>query len=208
MSPTDALFTGLASLAVVSGWRVFRTWSMARASYALLTSFIAVAGVLLLLVSEFLGSIAILMMVGEMVIMAVFMVMLMHNSAGLVRMKMGGDERFAIASGVGVFVLLAAVAVVTPWPVREGTPPADVTRLIGEGMMGPKMLVFLAGGVALLAVMIASLGLALHRGRYDRYGDDLDASRPADPIPGGLSSGAPGSAGAGSGSAGDGRAGR
>jgi NADH:ubiquinone oxidoreductase subunit 6 (subunit J) len=190
MTPTDALFAGLASLAVVSGWRVFRTWSMARASYALLVSFLAVAGVLLLLSSEFLGGIAVLMMIGEMVIMAVFMVMLMHNSAGLVRMSMGGDERFAIAAGVGVFALLASVALLTPWPVREGPPPVDVTRLIGNGMMGSKMLVFLAGGVALLATMIASLGLALHRGRYDRYGDDLDAEHPRDPIPGGLTSGA------------------
>jgi hypothetical protein len=53
-------------------------------------------------------------------------------------------------------------------------------------MMGPKMLIFLGAGVALLACMIASLALATHRGRYDRYGDELDRKTPDDPVRGGV----------------------
>lgn len=182
----DVLFVVLAVVAVVAGWRVFRTWSMARAGFLLLTSFLAVAGVLLLLGSEFLGSIMVLMMTGEMVIMAIFMIMLMTNSAGLVRMSMGGSIRFPAAAATVAFLALSAVAVVTPWPVRSDTAPPDVTYAIGEGMMGAKMLVFLVAGVALLACMIASLALATHRGRYDRYGDDLKRREPSDPIAGGV----------------------
>lgn len=183
---TDALFVLLAAAAVAAGWRVFRTWSMARAAFFLLASFLAVAGVLLLLASDFLGSITVLMMTGEMVIMAVFMVMLMMNSAGLVKMSMGGSVRFPAAAALVTFVVLSAVAVATPWPVRSTQRPADVTYAIGEGMMGPKMLVFLVAGVALLACMIAALATALHRGRYDRYGDDLSRTGPSDPIRGGV----------------------
>lgn len=182
----DVLFVVLAVIAVAAGWRVFRTWSMARAAFLLLTSFLAVAGVLLLLASEFLGSIMVLMMTGEMVIMAVFMVMLMMNSAGLVKMSMGSSIRFPAAAAVIAFLGLSAVALLTPWPDRAGQPPPDVTYAIGEGMMGAKMLVFLSAGVALLACMIASLALALHRGRYDRYGEDLQRTTPSDPIRGGV----------------------
>jgi hypothetical protein len=43
------------------------------------------------------------------------------------------------------------------------------------------MLVMMGIGVAILATMIASVVLATDRGRYDRYGDRLDAARPRDP---------------------------
>lgn len=184
--PVDWLFYGLAAAAVVCGWRVFRTWSMARASFLLLASFLAVAGVLLLLSSEFLGAITVLMMTGEMVVMAVFMVMLMTNSAGHVRMSMGGSLRAPVATAVSAFLLLSGVALGTDWPVRADAPPGDVTVQIGEGMMGPQMLAFLVAGVVLLITIVAALALALPRGRYDRYGDRLDRRPPSDPIRGGV----------------------
>ena len=81
----------------------------------------------------------------------------------------------------GVFAALVAGIVVTPWPERAGTPRPDVTFELGRALMGPKMLVMMVLGVAILATMIASVLLATHRGRYDRYGDALDAGRPADP---------------------------
>lgn len=164
----DVLFFALGTAAVVGGWRVFRTESMARAAFYLLVSFLAVAGVLLLLGSDFLGGITVLMMTGEMVLMAVFMVMLMMNPGGLVSMSMGRGSRFPIVAAVVAFLVLTAGALTTDWPVRGDRAPADVTALIGEGMMEAKMLVFLAAGVALLACMVASLALALHGGRYTR----------------------------------------
>jgi NADH-quinone oxidoreductase subunit J len=47
------------------------------------------------------------------------------------------------------------------------------------------MLVMLAIGVGLFATIIAGTVLATARGRYDRFGADLAAARPDDPIPGG-----------------------
>jgi len=178
---TDAAFLLFAAIAVLTGWRVFRTDSMVRASFLLLASFLGVAGALLLLESEFLAGIMILMMTGEMMIMAVFMVMFMMNPGGLMPMTMIHQPRFALALSVAIFMGLSAAILATDWPVRDGRPPADVTYAIGEGMMTDKMLVFLAAGVALLACMIASLALALHRGRYDRFGDNLDRPEPRDP---------------------------
>lgn len=52
--------------------------------------------------------------------------------------------------------------------------------------MGGKMLVMIVLGVALFATMVATVVLATHRGRYDRFGDRLDARRPDDPIRGGV----------------------
>ena len=76
---TTAVFWVLAPLAVASGFMVFRFNSMARATFALLISFLAAGGLLIWLGLAYLGAVVILMMVMEMVIMAVFMVAYMMN---------------------------------------------------------------------------------------------------------------------------------
>jgi NADH:ubiquinone oxidoreductase subunit 6 (subunit J) len=176
----------LAVLAVVSGIGVFRVSSMARATFLLLASFLCVAGELLLLDLAYLGVLVVLMMTMEMVIMAVFMVMYMMNPAGLMPMVMVHNRRAALAIALAVFAGLAAGVFLVPWPARRASPPADPTFALGDALMGPKMLVMMVIGVALLATMIAAVVLATHRGRYHRYGDDLERRHPDDPVPGGL----------------------
>ncbi|MFG2004523.1 NADH-quinone oxidoreductase subunit J [Spirillospora sp. NPDC048911] len=181
----DAGFWILAAGAVATGAGVFRVDSMARATFLLLASFLCAAGELLLLGLGYLGLVIVLMMTMEMVVMAVFMVMYMMNPAGLMPMTMVHNRRAAAVIAVVTFVLLTAGILLTPWPERRGARPADSTRQLGEAIMGPQMLLMIVIGVAILATMIASVALATHRGRYDRYGDRLDRRRPEDPIPGG-----------------------
>ena len=75
-------FWVLAVVAIVAGAFVFRFDSMARATYALALSFVAVGCAILLLRLDYIGIITVLMMVMEMAIMAVFMVMLMGMKIG------------------------------------------------------------------------------------------------------------------------------
>ncbi|HZD73447.1 MAG TPA: NADH-quinone oxidoreductase subunit J [Actinomycetota bacterium] len=180
------IFWLLGVLAVVSGVGVFKVSSMARATFLLLASFLCVAGELLLLGLAYLGVLVVLMMTMEMVIMAVFMVMYMMNPAGLMPMVMVHNRRGAQTIAISTFAGLAAGIFLVPWPQRRGQPPADATVALGQALMGSKMLVMMVIGVALLATMIAVVLLATHRGRYDRYGDELERRRPDDPVPGGL----------------------
>jgi NADH-quinone oxidoreductase subunit J len=172
--------------AVFTGVAVFRVDSMARATFALLSSFVFAAGTVLLLNLTYLGVLVVLMMVMEMVIMAVFMIMYMMNPAGLMPMTMVHNQKGSLAIAVGTFLILAVGIFLVPWPTRNGSPPPDPTRALGEALMGSKMLVMTVLGLALFATMVATVVLATHRGRYDRYGDRLDAKRPDDPIRGGL----------------------
>ncbi|MFJ8192537.1 NADH-quinone oxidoreductase subunit J [Streptomyces sp. NPDC096094] len=164
------LFCALALVAVAAGAAVFRVDSMARATYALALSFIAVGAELLLLDLAYLGVVTILMMVMEMAIMAVFMVMFMMNPGGLMPMSMMHNKRGAAVLSAGVFVTLAAGALLVPWPVRRGTTPEDPTRAAGEAVMGTKMLVMMTVGAVLFATIVTAVVLAAHRSRYDRDG--------------------------------------
>lgn len=184
-----AFVLGVAALglgAVAAGVAVFVVDSMARATFALLLSFLAVAGLMMALDLTYLGVVTALMMTMEMAVMAVFMLMYMMNPAGLMPMTMVHNGRGAEVAGVVTFAALATGVWVVDWPVRSGQPPADSTRQLGEAVMGPYMLVMLVVGIALLATMVSGTVLATSRGRYDRFGADLDAARPADPVPGGV----------------------
>jgi NADH:ubiquinone oxidoreductase subunit 6 (subunit J) len=181
-----ALFWVLAVAAVVFGVLVFRLDSMAQVSFALLASFLAVAGIVLLVGLNYLGVVIALMMIIEMVIMAVFMIMYMMNPAGLMPMSMVHNKVGSMIIAVVTFVALATGILLVDWPRRPGGPPPDPTFALGEALMGGQMLTMMTLGVGLLATIVACVVLATGRGRYDRFGDDLRRRPGDDPVRGGI----------------------
>ena len=176
----------LGVLSVAAGIAVFVVDSMARATFALLGSFLAVAGVLLAFDLVYLAVVTALMMTIEMAIMAVFMIMFMMNPAGLMPMTMVHNARGSAVTGAAAFVVLVAGIWTVDWPIGRTERPEDSTRQLGEAIMGSHMLVMLVIGIGLFATILAGTVLATGRGRYDRFGADLAAKRPDDPVPGGL----------------------
>ncbi|MGV7552258.1 NADH-quinone oxidoreductase subunit J, partial [Mycobacterium kansasii] len=127
-----------AVISVLAGAAVFGVNSMARATYALAVSFVAVGVIVLLLQQNYVGVVTILMMVMEMAVMAVYMVMFMGMNPALMPMSMVHDKRRAAAAAVGVFVVLASGILLGDLPARRGAPPPDVTPALGEALMGPQ----------------------------------------------------------------------
>ena len=182
----DIAFWALGLAAVATGAAVFYVDSMARATYALALSFIAVGLQVLFLQQNYVGVVTVLMMVMEMAVMAVYMVMFMGMNPALMPMSMVHDNGKALAVAIGTFLVLAAGVVLVDWPARRGGPSGDVTRALGEALMGPKMLVMAVISPVMVATIVAGVVLAAHRTRYDRFGDDLKQRPPDDPQPGGV----------------------
>ncbi len=183
---TDVAFWLCAVVSVVAGALVFYVDSMARATYALATSFVAVGISLLLLGQAYLGVIVILMMVMEMAVMAVYMVMFMGMNPALMPMSMVHSHRSSVLAAIGTFLVLGGGAVLVPWPARRGAPTADVTAALGEALMDSHMLVMIAMSPVMVATIVAGVALSSRRTRYDRLGDDLDRRPADDPHPGGV----------------------
>ncbi len=141
---------------------------------------------ILLLQQNYVGVIVILMMIMEMAVMAVYMVMFMGMNPALMPMSMVHGKRASLAIAVGTFLLLAAGILLTDWPTRRGSPPADVTRALGEDLMGSHMLAMVVISPVMVATIVGGVVLAAHRTRYDRFGDDLDRRPADDPQPGGV----------------------
>ncbi|MFE3637856.1 NADH-quinone oxidoreductase subunit J [Streptomyces sp. NPDC059168] len=187
MSTTDlVLLAVLGVLALVGGVLVFILGSMARVTFCLLVSLVCVGGVVTVLGLPYLGVVIVLMMVMEMVIMAVFMIAYMMNPAGLMPMSMLHNKRGSLAISVVLFAALVAGIFAVPWPEPAGVRPKDTTFQVGMSLMGKQMLTMVTLGFVLLATMVGATVLATHRGRYDRFGDDLDQPPANDPAGGGV----------------------
>ena len=182
----DVLFWLLAAAAIFFGIAVFRVDSMARATYALAISFVAVGVMLMIVNLEFVGIITIFMMVMEMAIMGIYMVMFMGMNPALMPMSMVHNRRSSGALAIGTFIVLAAGAILIPWPARDGVPAIDLTVSLGKALMGPKILAMLTISPVLFATIVAALVISNPRGRYDRRGDDLKKRTPDDPTRGGI----------------------
>lgn len=168
---SHGLFLALGAGSVATAWLVFRTDSMVRAAFWLLASFAAVGAMLVMLGLEFLGFILILMMAGEMAIMAVFMVMFMMNPAGLNPMTMVHQHTSSIVAGVVAFIGLGAIGLFGAFPLDPAAGTPDTTAQLGIELLGDSMLVFQTAGVALLATMIGAIAVAGAQGRFGDAGE-------------------------------------
>ncbi len=175
---TDVAFGVFAAAAVFAGWRVFRTDSMVRASFFLLSSLVASAAIMLLLAAEYLGFALIFMMGLEMTVMALFMVAFMMNPGGLNPMTMVHQKPVALVAGWVVFVGLAAVGLLADFPDQPVTAVATAIEELGVELLGDSMLVFESAGITLLATMIGAVALSSRRGRYE----DADAGSVPPPL--------------------------
>lgn len=184
-APGIVLVVVLGAVAVVAGALVFVVDSMARATYALLASFVAVGLLLVGVGLDYLGPITILMMAMEMAVMALFMIMFMGMNPALMAMDMTHAKRPVLAVAIVVFVGLVAAILAIPWPQQASAPSGDRTAALGTALMESKMLVMLTVSPVLLATIVVAVVLANPRGRYDRYGDRLRRRPPADPEAGG-----------------------
>ncbi|MET9359086.1 NADH-quinone oxidoreductase subunit J [Streptomyces sp. NPDC006617] len=187
MSTTSLVLLGvLGVLALAGGVLVFTLNSMARVTFCLLASLCFVGGVVTVLGLPYLGVVIVLMMVMEMVIMAVFMIAYMMNPAGLMPMSMLHNKRGSLVISAAVFAALVAGIFAVPWPESAEVRPKDTTLQVGMSLMGGQMLTMVSLGFVLLATMVGATVLATHRGRYDRFGDDLDQRPANDPAGGGV----------------------
>ncbi len=185
MELKDLAFLALAA-AAWTGWRVFRTDSMVRASFALMLSFIAVGAIMLLLAAPYIGIATVFMMAVEMMVMALFMVMFMMNPAGLNPMRMVHQNGLAAAAGAGTFVALTAAILLSDLPADPVDPARPVIHDLGIELLGKSMLIFETAGITLLATMVGAVILSSRSGRY---GPADDGALPPPLTPGGRPAG-------------------
>jgi NADH:ubiquinone oxidoreductase subunit 6 (subunit J) len=152
------VFYGLAGLTLASAAGVVLARSLIVSAFALLTTFLGVAGIYLLLGADFLAGTQLLIYVGGILILLLFGVMLTHKLYDLEIKSERTQLLPSLIVTLGIFAVLTLTALHTEWPVGPGRPPAPTTAAIGREFLTNYLLPF---EVASILLLVALMGAAL-----------------------------------------------
>ena len=164
MSGYAVVFYVFAALTVGSVAVVVLARSLIYNAFALLFTFLGVAGLYVLLGADFLAATQLLIYVGGILVLLLFGVMLTHKLYDLDLKSEVTQFWPGVIVAAGLLLLIAwpfgwpfqSVVFGTDWALNPGRPPAPSTRDIGQLFMGRFLLPFEAASILLLVALIGA----------------------------------------------------
>ena len=150
-------------IAIVGAILVVTTRRLFHSALALVLSFVGVAGLYILLEAEFLAALQILIYVGAIAILILFAIMLTRH---LMDPKARAfNEQWWIAALVAGFLFLVLLAMIlrVPWPVKATAVPENVIEGLGSSFVGDYLVPFEVASVLLMAALIGAIIIARER---------------------------------------------
>ena len=156
MTAEGLVFVLFATITLGSAGVVVLARSLIYSAFALLFTFFGVAGLYVLLGADFLAATQLLVYVGGILMLLLFGVMLTHKLYDLNLKSEVTQFVPGLIIALGLFVVLAATAVRTPWAVGGGRPLQPTTRAIGQLFMKEYLLPFEAASILLLVALMGA----------------------------------------------------
>jgi NAD(P)H-quinone oxidoreductase subunit 6 len=156
--------------------------NIVRSAFALLATFLGVAGLYALLAADLVAVIQLLVYVGGVLVVILFAVMLTARIADVRVSNQSLGRAAALALMVPVTAVLVWVAAEVPLAARQSPPTYPTTAPIGDALLGPYVLPFEAVSVLLVAALIGAVALARGFGVVPRRKKPAPAAAP--PAPG------------------------
>src|SRR4029453_9291950 len=153
MNAEAVVFYALAVVTVGSAGVVGLARSLIYSAFALLFTFVGVAGLYLMLGADFLAATQLLIYVGGILVLLLFGVMLTHKLYDLDLKSEVTQFLPGIIVAGGLFVVLVITFHKTQWATGPGRPPTNTTADIGRLFMGQYILPFEAASVLLLVAL-------------------------------------------------------
>lgn len=147
-------------ITVSSAVMVVHSKNLLYSGYALLVTFIGVAGLYIFLWADFLAVVQIMIYVGGILILIIFGIML-TNRISTVNISHSSVQRgIGGAVVMGVLVILGVMIVNTPWLQVASTEPEQTISTIGRMLMMEYLLPFEAVSLLLLGALIGATTLS------------------------------------------------
>ncbi|HEV8254545.1 MAG TPA: NADH-quinone oxidoreductase subunit J [Vicinamibacteria bacterium] len=163
MSPQAVVFYLLAAITVGSAAVVVLGRSLIYNAFALLFTFMGVAGLYVMLGADFLAATQLLIYVGGILVLLLFGVMLTHKLYDLDLRTEVTQFLPGLIMAAGLFAFLALSAFRIQWATGPGRPPAVTTREIGALFMGQYLLPFEAASLLLLVALMGAAMIVRRR---------------------------------------------
>ncbi len=123
--------------------------------------FISIAGLYILLNADFVSAAQILVYIGAVNVLILFAIMLVNKREDFKPLKNGWIRQGStVLVCVGLFALLSAISIVTPWKISTATPLASSIVPIAKHFFTDFLLPFELASVLLLMSMIGAIVLA------------------------------------------------
>lgn len=156
----DVLFYVLAGVTVFGAAGVALSRNILYSSIGLLSALLGAGALYVLLSADFVAVTQLLIYIGGVLVLILFAVMLTNRITDIEV----SNASFGLYGGVLLFVAVApvlmAVAVITPWGVKEPGPLGPTTHLIGNGFLTKWLLPFEVASLVLLATLVGAVVIA------------------------------------------------
>jgi NAD(P)H-quinone oxidoreductase subunit 6 len=131
-------------------------------AFLLAGAFLSISGLYLLLNADFVAAAQILIYVGAVNVLILFAIMLVNKSEEFAPMKRAGLRRAVTALVCfGLFGLLGAMVVTTPWAIAPSPPLGDISIVkIGLHFFSDFLLPFELASILLLMALVGAIVLA------------------------------------------------
>jgi NADH-quinone oxidoreductase subunit J len=156
----DLLFYVIAGLTGVSAAGVASSSNIVYSAFALMGTFMGVAGLYVFLAADFVAVIQVLIYVGGILVLLLFAVMLTHRIADVRISNRSVGRLPALAIIACITVVMAKAAVSANWHTITPGTPAPTTYAIGNGFLNEYVLPFELASVVLLAALIGAVVLS------------------------------------------------
>ena len=160
MSIGDLLFYLIAAVTVVSAGGVAFSPNIVYSAFALMGTFMGVAGLYVFLAADFVAVVQVLIYVGGILVLTIFAVMLTHRIADvrISNRSVGALPSLVIIALVGGVMGNAALG--ANWKAVVPGTPQPTTYAIGNGFLNEYILPFELASVVLLAALIGAIVLS------------------------------------------------
>lgn len=160
MSLTQIVFIILAGLALLGAVGMVALRNLVHTVLSMVLSFLAVAGIFILLEAGFLAVVQILIYVGALAILILFAVMLTRDLMDRKVHVNAGQWPLALIVSAALFAVLGVLLVRAAWPTVTASIAGDHVVALGEALVGPYALPFEAASVLLLVALIGAIVIA------------------------------------------------
>ena len=163
MTPQAVVFYVLAAVTIFSAAVVVLARSLIYSAFALLFTFVGVAGLYVLLGADFLAATQLLIYVGGILVLLLFGVMLTHKLYDLDLRSEVTQFLPGLIVAFGLFLVLTLTAWRTRWSLGIGRVPSPTTRQIGQLFLSRYLLPFEAASILLLVALIGAAMIVRRR---------------------------------------------
>jgi len=160
------VFYGLVALTIAGAAWVAFARNIVHSAFALLGTFLGVAGLYAFLSADLIAVVQLMVYVGGVLILILFAVMLTSRIADVKVSNRSWGLLPGIVILLGVGALLVLVALRVYWPRVPAAPAEPTAAGIGDALLGPYVLPFEVISILLLAALVGAVTLA--RGRASR----------------------------------------